>query len=75
MKYLAFVPHPAPDKFDFKKAVYIKKGAHVMRKKVDSLYNLAFNVEHFMPKHLPAGFDEPLSNLIVMPQNTHKMFE
>lgn len=69
------INNPAPDKFDFKKAVYVKKGAPAMRKKVDALYNLAFDIEHLMPKYLPTGFDEPLSNLIVMSQNTHKMIE
>ena len=61
------INNPAPDRFDYKKAVYIKKGEQQMfKKKQENLYVLA---NHIVPKTLPSGFDS--SNMITLCHTYH----
>lgn len=66
------INNPAPDKFDYKKATYIKKGGEqTIMKKRKVLYELA---SHIVPKTLPSGFDSS-SNMIALDPSTHKMLD
>jgi hypothetical protein len=62
------INNPAPDKFDYKKAIYIKKGEqHTFMKKQETLYELA---NHIVPKTLPEGFDGSV-NMITLCHQYH----
>jgi transposase len=69
------INNPAPDKFDFKKAVYVKKGEELLfKKKQENLYSFSF-IEHLKPKFpIPEeliGFN----NLIVVTPEQDKMLD
>lgn len=70
------INNPAPDKFDYKKAVYMKKGEKpIFKKKQQVLYDVALYIEHFKPiVTFPEGFNE-FDNLIIMPYEQHRMLE
>jgi hypothetical protein len=67
---------PTPDKFDFKKAIYVPTGKgkdklSMYWSKRESLYKLAFHIKPVLAEDV----DIPTDNMVFMPSNGNRMLD